>query len=97
MIYQSLFYSENFAPNGPNYTHYYNTKFDSLYKASFLENDIKKRTQSYTTMDSLVLSNSPIVPLYYDEVIRFTQKNVSGLSSNPINLLEIKHVKKEKQ
>ncbi|AXO79794.1 ABC transporter substrate-binding protein [Olleya aquimaris] len=95
--YLSLFYSENFAPNGPNYTHFYNTKFDSLYKASFLENDIKKRTQSYTTMDSLVLSNSPIVPLYYDEVIRFAQKNVSGLSSNPINLLEIKHVKKEKQ
>ena len=46
-------------------------------------------------MDSLVLKDAPIVPLYYDEVIRFTQKNVSGLGSNPINLLQLKRVKKE--
>ena len=45
-------------------------------------------------MDSLVLKNTPIVPLYYDEVIRFTQKNVIGLGSNPTNLLELKHVSK---
>ena len=46
-------------------------------------------------MDSLVIKNAPIVPLYYDEVIRFTQKNVIGLGNNPINLLELKHVKKQ--
>ena len=45
-------------------------------------------------MDSLVLKSTPIVPLYYDEVIRFSQKNVTGLGSNPTNLLELKYVDK---
>lgn len=45
-------------------------------------------------MDSLLISKAPIVPLYYDQSIRFTQKNVSGLGSNPINLLTLKYVKK---
>ena len=92
--YLSLFYSDNFAPNGPNYTHFSNPKFDDWYKQAFIETDELERLKLYTKMDSLVLKNTPIVPLYYDEVIRFTQKNVIGLGSNPINLLELKHVSK---
>ena len=30
--YLSLFYSKNFTPNGPNYTHFKNIVFDSLYE-----------------------------------------------------------------
>ncbi|MDV7399663.1 ABC transporter substrate-binding protein, partial [Arthrospira platensis SPKY1] len=30
--YLSLFYSKNKAPNGPNYTHFSNAKFDALYE-----------------------------------------------------------------
>ncbi len=93
--YLSLFYSENFAPNGPNYTHFSNSTFDSLYKEAFNITEENKRVALYTKMDSLVLKNTPIVPLYYDEVIRFSQKNITGLGSNPINLLELKHVKKK--
>ncbi|QXP59554.1 ABC transporter substrate-binding protein [Olleya sp. HaHaR_3_96] len=92
--YLSLFYSDNFAPNGPNYTHFSNPKFDDWYKQAFIETDELERLKLYTKMDSLVLKNTPIVPLYYDEVIRFTQKNVIGLGSNPTNLLELKHVSK---
>ncbi|AUC77171.1 ABC transporter substrate-binding protein [Olleya sp. Bg11-27] len=92
--YLSLFYSDNFAPNGPNYTHFSNPKFDDWYKQAFIETDELERLKLYTKMDSLVLKNTPIVPLYYDEVIRFTQKNVVGLGSNPTNLLELKHVSK---
>ncbi|RAJ16899.1 ABC transporter substrate-binding protein [Olleya aquimaris] len=92
--YLSLFYSENFAPNGPNYTHFSNVQFDDWYKQSFLETDIKNRINLYKKMDSLVLKKAPIVPLYYDEVIRFSQKNIMGLGSNPINMLELKHVRK---
>lgn len=93
--YLSLFYSENFAPNGPNYTHFSNTDFDKWYNQAFITTEASKRTKLYTKMDSLVIKNAPIVPLYYDEVIRFTQKNVIGLGNNPINLLELKHVKKQ--
>lgn len=92
--YLSLFYSENFAPNGPNYTHFSNATFDTWYKQAFTETNEVERIKLYTKMDSLVLKNTPIVPLYYDEVIRFSQKNVTGLGSNPTNLLELKYVDK---
>src|SRR5690606_40359197 len=37
--YLSLFYSKNFTPNGPNYTHYSNPEFDRMYEKAFLIND----------------------------------------------------------
>ncbi len=93
--YLSLFYSKNFAPNGPNYTHFKNDLFDSWYEQTYTETNTKKREELYTKMDSLVMQKTPIVPLFYDEVIRFTRKNVSGLGINATNLLELKYVKKE--
>ncbi|WP_411767037.1 ABC transporter substrate-binding protein [Winogradskyella sp. A3E31] len=92
--YLSLYYSENFAPNGPNYTHFTSDTFDSLYKAAYLETDSEARAHLYTTMDSLVMQSAPIVPLYYDEVVRFTRKNIEGLGINATNLLELKKVRK---
>ena len=94
--YLSLFYSNNFAPNGPNYTHFKSTTFDTMYEAAYLETDIAKRETLYSKMDALVMASAPIVPLFYDEVVRFTRKNVNGLGINPINLLELKGVKKAK-
>lgn len=92
--YLSLFYSKNFAPNGPNYTHFSNSTFDSLYIKAFTETNTKTRELLYSKMDSLVISKAPVVPLFYDEVVRFTRTNVSGLGINPINLLDLKRVKK---
>ena len=92
--YVSLFYSKNFTPNGPNYTHFKSKLFDALYEQSISEVDTKKRYKLYQKMDSIIISEAPIVPLYYDEVIRFRQKNVVGLGINPIDLLNLKRVKK---
>ncbi len=93
--YLSIFYSQNFAPNGSNYFHYKNEVFDSLYNKAFTIIDIEKRKHLYTTMDSLAMQKTIMVPLYYDEVIRFTRKNVKGLGVNPINLLDLRRVKKD--
>ena len=94
--YLSLYFSKNFAPNGPNYTHFKNDTFDSWYEAAFSETDSKRRELLYTKMDSLVMASAPVVPLFYDEVIRFTRKEIKGLGINPVNLLELKKVKKDK-
>ena len=94
--YLSLYYSKNFAPNGPNYTHFKNTLFDDLYEKTYLETDPEIRAQVYTKMDSIIMDSAPIVPLFYDEVVRFTRKNISGLGINATNLLEIKSVRKSK-
>lgn len=92
--YLSLFYSKNFTPNGPNYTHFKSYLYDNLYEQSIKETDNKKRYKLYRKMDSIIISEAPIVLLYYDEVIRFRQKNVQGLGINPIDLLQLKRVKK---
>lgn len=93
--YLSLYYSKNFAPNGPNYTHFENRHYDTLYEKAYLETNSEKRTKLYTSLDSLMMRSAPIVPLYYDEVVRFTRKSISGLGINPINLLALKAVKKK--
>lgn len=92
--YLSLFYSKNFTPNGPNYTHFKNTEYDSLYENALKEVNIKKRHGLYQQMDSIVINHAPVIPLYYDQVIRFSRKNIHGLGINPINLLHLKRVKK---
>ncbi|WP_111684026.1 ABC transporter substrate-binding protein [Winogradskyella tangerina] len=92
--YLSLYFSKNFAPNGPNYTHYSSEEFDRLYEASYLETNPELRAELYTKMDSLIMTSAPIVPLFYDEVVRFTRKEVEGLGINTTNLLELKQVRK---
>jgi len=92
--YLSLFYSGNFAPNGPNYTHFKNELFDELYRKSFTETDIEKRFELYRKMDSIIIVEAPIVPLFYDKVIRFSAKKIENLGINPLNLLQLKKVKK---
>ena len=92
--YLSLFYSGNFAPNGPNYTHFKDTQFDTWYEEALLETDQAKRIHLYQKMDSLVIKKAPVVVLFYDEVIRFTSIDINGLGINPTNLLELKNVQK---
>ena len=92
--YLSLFYSKNFSPNGPNYTHYQNEEFDALYQNSFEINNLQLSKENYKKMDSIAMNEYPIVPLYYDQVIRFVQKGISGLTINPTNILKLKKVKK---
>ncbi|MEW7277394.1 ABC transporter substrate-binding protein [Aquimarina sp. 2201CG1-2-11] len=93
----SPYYSKNFTPNGPNYTHFKNDTFDRLYEESFSITDIELRKQHYSKMDSILIDNAPIVPLYYDQVTRFTQKNVKGMTTNPQNFLVLKRVWKKKK
>ena len=95
--YLSLYYSHNFTPNGPNYTHFKNEEFDQMYEAAYLQTDPKLRAKLYTKMDSLIMESAPIVPLFYDEVVRFTRKNINGLGLNATNLLELKSVNKTKK
>ena len=45
-------------------------------------------------MDKILIDNAVLVPLYYDRVLRFTKKNISGFEGNAMNLLDLKRVKK---
>jgi oligopeptide transport system substrate-binding protein len=78
-------------PAPPNYTRYKNENFDKLYDASMNMPD-SLRWFAYRKMDSLAISDAPLVPLFYDQLLHFTQNKVHGFSSNPMNLIDIKRV-----
>ena len=92
--FMSLFYSPNFSPKGFNYSHYSNPVFDKLYEQArnCLNDSIK--IGLYQKMDQMLVDDAPVVPLFYDEVVRLVSKQVSGLTTNPMNLLNLKYTKK---
>ena len=92
--YLSLFYSKNYCPKGPNYTHFSSKTYDAYYEQAQKENNDSVRCCLYRKMDQIIMDESPVIVLYYDQILRFTQKNISGLTSNPMNLLNLKRVMK---
>lgn len=93
--YLALFYSPFKAPAGPNYTHFGNPTFDSLYEASRLITNDSARYPLYHRMERLVMEDAPVVVLFYDEVIRLIGNDVRGLNRNALNLVSLKRVRKE--
>ncbi len=89
--YLSLFYSKNFSPTGPNYTHFSHPVYDSLFEETLLILDDSIRYAKYQELDRIIVREAVIVPLYYDQVVRFIPEGLSGLGSNPMNLLHLKH------
>ena len=92
--YLALFYSPNFSPAGPDKTHFKNAAYDKLYDEARRTQDVTKRTALYQAMDRIVVEESPVISLYYDEVVRLTQNNVRGLAPNPMNQLLLERVRK---
>jgi len=91
--YLALFYSKNHSPNGPNYTHFSDSLFDALYESSLQIPHITERIPIYEKMDRIIMEKAAIIPLYYDNVMRFQHNYVQGLGSNSMNLLDLKRVK----
>lgn len=92
--YFTLFYSKNHCPAGPNTTHFSNKAFDMLYDKSQNETVDTLRYKIYQKMDQLIMDEAPVIPLYYDQVIRLYGNNIEGLESNALNLLTLKNVRK---
>ncbi|MCF8225424.1 MAG: ABC transporter substrate-binding protein [Bacteroidales bacterium] len=92
--YLALFYSGNFTPGGPNYTRFSSDRFDELYEKAIRTSDEQIRFELYSKMDSIVMHNAVVVPLYYDMVVRFVQTDVTGFNPNPMNNLLLKYVRK---
>ena len=45
--------------------------------------------------EEIILTYSPIIPLYYDMSVRLKQKNIVGLKNNALNMLDLKQVYKK--
>jgi ABC-type transport system substrate-binding protein len=91
----ALFTSANFCPAGPNYTHFSSAAFDDLYAAANNADSDSIRNDIFLKMDALLREELPCIPLYYDQVTHFVRTSVSGLQTNPVNMLDLKTVKKK--
>ncbi|MEM9546631.1 MAG: ABC transporter substrate-binding protein [Bacteroidota bacterium] len=85
-----MFYSKFPAP--PNYTRYSNPEFDRLYEMAIRTDDVEERYVLYHKMDRMLIEDAPVVFLFYDETALFSLKNISGISDNAVNLLEVENV-----
>jgi peptide/nickel transport system substrate-binding protein len=52
------------------------------------------RLALYRKMDSLMIEEAPVIPLFYDEYVHLYQKNIFGLRSNAMNRIDLKRVQK---
>ena len=89
--YLSVFYSKNPAP--PNYTRYKNVAFDKLYEQSIQEKNDSVRYKLYQQADATMMKDAPVVPLWYDMVIRFIRPGIKNFEPNSLNLLELRRTK----
>ena len=93
--YLSLFYSKDNWNKGLNKTHFHSEEFDILYEKSIIESDFEKRTKMYQELDQIIMNNAVIIPLYYDQALRFSHKHIKGFYANAQNLLDLTKVIKE--
>lgn len=89
----TVFYSKNPAP--PNYTRFKNVDFDRYYEQALAEINDQKRYTLYREMEKILIEESPVIFLFYDESSRFARKNIKNMSYNSMNLLPLKKVRKE--
>ena len=88
--YLSVFYSKNPAP--PNYTRYKNPEFDALFEKALTENNDSIRYRLYQQADQMMINDAPVVPLWYDKVVRLVQPNVKNFQPDALNMLELRKV-----
>ena len=94
--YLSLFYSKNFTPQGPNYTHYSNAEYDRLYEKALSSDNDSIRSELYLKMDRMIMEDAAVLIFYYDQVTVFVRSWIKKFTANPINRLDLKKVKKTK-
>lgn len=93
--YLALAYGPNETPNGPNYTRFKNDRFDKLYLQAMKEPDLSARVDLYKQQNALLVEEAPYIVLYYDQVLRLLKPGISGLSTNAMNVLDLKRVQKQ--
>ncbi|MGB0166111.1 MAG: ABC transporter substrate-binding protein [Luteibaculum sp.] len=90
----SLFYGPNTIPNGPNYFHYQNKRYDSLYEQSFLVSGAEREV-ILKELQWIVNQEMPVIPLFHDQILQLLSKRVKNFASNPMNVLDLSRVKME--
>ena len=90
----SLFSQANFAPGGPNYTHYTSEEFESLMQEAINEPQETSRLAMYRKLNAMIARDLPVIPLFHDQVTHFLRKEIKGWEINAVNRLDLRRVHK---
>ncbi len=90
--YLSVFYSKN--PSPPNYTRFRDEAFDRVFEQAIQEVNDTVRYRLYQEADRIIVDQAPVIPLWYDRVIRLTRPGVRDFHPTAQNLLELRRTKK---
>ncbi len=88
----ALYYSKNLTPNGPNTTKFSNPEYDKLFEEAHETDNPFTRFADYHKMDKILMENSPVIVLYYDEILHMKQNYVVGLEADVMNNLMLENV-----
>jgi peptide/nickel transport system substrate-binding protein len=91
----SVFTTSRFTPNGPNYTHFSNPEYDKIYSRMGKTNSTDSTLIYSKQLEQIIHSETPIIPLYYDQVMHFIRSNIKNFPTNSVNMLDLRRVKKE--
>lgn len=93
--YLALFTSERMAPAGPNYARFSDPAVDSLYARMQSERTAELRWELQREIETRVMQQMPVIPLWHDRVSHFVRRDISGWQINSSNRLDLRHVRKE--
>ncbi len=89
--FMALFYSKNWTPKGPDYTHYANSKIDSLYELGLKLTEFSARQKIYNQMEELIIEDAPWILLLYNEIVYLKNRKLKGLYIDGLNNLILKY------
>ncbi|MEO6695514.1 MAG: ABC transporter substrate-binding protein [Ignavibacteria bacterium] len=92
--FMALFYSKNITPKGPNRVGYSNPVIDKMYEDALVITDFNERQKIYDEMQKIVIDDAVWLYIYYNQKIYLLQKNVDGFFLDGLNIINLKHAKK---
>ncbi len=63
------------------------------FEKAIREDNDSVRYKLYQQADQVMMNDAPVVPLWYDKVVRLVQPNIKGFKPNALNLLELRYTK----
>ncbi len=90
----ALFYGRNAVldstlPSPLNTTRYHDAVFDSLFQQARTEHDQEARMRSLALAEQRMMTDVPVVPLYFERTIRLVQPWVRDMPMNPMDQRDI--------
>jgi peptide/nickel transport system substrate-binding protein len=81
-IFEYVFHSSKFPPNGANRSFYSNPRLDSLIDQARVESDQQRRKRLYAEVQTILANDLPYINLWYYDNLLVHSRRVGGLTLN---------------